>query len=216
MAIGAFFILEFLLSQPYDPTSPKVYGVPQTNVTADFWHTGVEHDTVLGREDPGRYVPPPYTPGYMLRVYETFPGFAFVRLGRWEGVRHQTELLAKRVELQHPLWMQCNVKSTHNYLFRSERTNWRELGRFDKYPTLLSYVTEVIPKRYGTHDIDEAAERYFETNILPFLQLYDPVRHYPYPKLVVQQMSRNPVYQIIERNGALVRHFLGLGYLPVP
>lgn len=202
---------EFLLSQASIPSRPKVYGLPQPNITADFWHTGLEKNSQPGPEHPGRYVPPPFTPGYMLRVYEVFPGFEFVRQGRWEGVRYQKELFKTRVELNYPLWMQCNIKSNRNYLFRSERTNWRQLGDFQRYPSLYSYLMAILPMKYGTKNLDEAACLYLQSAILPFLQTYDPEIYYPYPALVQQQMRVNPIYKIIKQNNKLVRRFVGSG-----
>ncbi|MBV7338396.1 hypothetical protein KFU94_61250 [Chloroflexi bacterium TSY] len=104
--------------------------------------------------------------------------------------------------------MHCNLKSSQNYLYRSERTNWRELGDFTQYPTLESYVRVVIPEKYGTEDLDEAAQIFLREHIYPFVQQYDPEKFYPYPKLVIEQIERNPIYQIVEENGTIVRHFI--------
>lgn len=205
---GEFSILKFrehLLTQERSEI-PKVFSIPQPNLTGDFWHTGVESDNLtLPPSAPGRYVPPPYTPSHMMRVFEVFPGFRFERLGRWEGVRFQDKLRSLAIPLTSPVWMHCNVKSARSYLMRSERTNWRELGDFQTYPCLMSYVKSRIGRKYGTNDLDEAAGLHFENNILPFLQRYDPERWYPYPQLVTRRMKEAANYRIIANGGDLTR-----------
>lgn len=192
---------------------PKIYAVPQANITGDFWHTGIDHNTMaLGKNDPGRYVPPPVSVP-MVRVYEVFPGFKFQRVGRGEGTTFNYLMRFVKRKLAHPLWMHCTLKSSVNLLFRSERTNWRELGDFVTYPTLESYIRSVILQKYGTIDIDEAAEIYLKDFCLPFLQPYDPEKFFPYPDLVQKQIAINPIYQIKNKNGAIMRDFLGTNQL---
>lgn len=209
---GEYSILRFrdrLLSQKKS-LLPKVYAVPQVNIVGDFGHTGVERDSREEEDKTGQYTQAPTSPP-MLRIYEVFPGFQFKRLGRWEGVRFNRLLKKIQITLKHPLWMQCSLKSTRNYLFRSERTNWRELGEFERYPTLESYLQEVIQHKYGTEDIDEAAQQYFQQNICPLLQRYDPEEYYPYPELVKRQMSLNSIYRIVRSDdGRFERRFLGV------
>ncbi len=186
---------------------PLSFGAPLPNLMADFWHTGKERSSIqLGPHDPGRYVPPPIT-GPTLRVYRVFPGFRFMRLGRWEGTSFNRLLRWRRKELDKPLWMHCNIKSDRNYLFRSERTNWRQLGDFKRYPTLESFVQASIKQKYQTVDIDEAAEIYLQNYVYPFLQRYDPQKFYPYPRLVKDQMDKNCIYKITERDGIFHREF---------
>lgn len=180
---------EFLLSQD-GRYFPQVYGAPLPNVTGSFRHTGFERPPEgLGPNDPGRYVPPPITKP-TLRVYEYFPGFKFKRRGRWEATSFFRLLYFMCIKLDYPLWMHCNIKSELNYLYRSERTNWREQGDFNKYPTLHSYVQEQIVKKYGTADLDEAAKIYLNDKFLPFLQVYDPQKYYPYPKLIREHLGQ--------------------------
>jgi glycosyltransferase involved in cell wall biosynthesis len=168
---------------------PLAYGVPTVNVTASFGQTGVERPPAgLGPDDPGRYVPPPVTHP-SLRIYEYFPGFRFRRLGRWEATSFPRMLQLLSTELDHPLWMHCNIKSELNYLYRSERTNWRELGDFKTYPTLDSYVQVQCIEKYGTADLNEAARKFLGERVYPFLQEYDPEKYYPYPRLVLERLA---------------------------
>jgi len=188
---GEYNILNFreILLRQNRLSSPIAYGFRLPNVFGDFRHTGLNQNPgSLGPNDPGRYVPPPVT-FPTLRIYQVFPAFRFKRQGRWEGVRFQRVLNKVRFDLDHPLWMHCNIKSRLSYLFRSERTNWRELGDNRKYPTLETYVREIIQYKYGTSDIDEASQLYFKSQVQPFLQPYDPEKYYPYPRLVREQME---------------------------
>jgi len=202
---------EMLLSQKRS-VLPKIYAHPLPNVTGDFWHTGLERkSSSVGINEPGRYIPPPVTTTGGPRVYEVFPGFRFQRLGRWEGVRFNRLVHALKKKLDYPLWMHCNLKSNRSYLFRSERTNWRQLGDFVTYPTLESYLRAVIQRKYGTSDIDEAAELYLQTNFYPFLQKYNPEKHYPYPELVQEQMQQNPIYKIAQKGNTFTRIYTRQG-----
>jgi glycosyltransferase involved in cell wall biosynthesis len=193
---------------------PGVFGVWLPNVVGDFWHTGLEQPAGgVGPNDPGRYVPPPVSLP-TLRIYEVFPGFKFKRLGRGEGTTFNRMLRAIRTDLDRPLWMHCNLKAARNYLFRSERTNWRELGDYTRYPTLESYVREVIKHKYGTEDIDKATQLHLQRNVSPFLQRYDPEKYYPYPRLVREQMERNCLYKITKHNDTVRWEHFGIDPLP--
>jgi glycosyltransferase involved in cell wall biosynthesis len=199
---------EHLLRQPRGPL-PRVYGAPLPNLNCDFWHTGLEPPAGRpGAEEPGRYVARPMT-APNPRIYEVFPGFKFKRLGRWEGTSFHRMVRFLRRAWPGPLWMHCNLKSDRSYLFRSERTNWRELGDFERFPTLESYLRAKIPEKYQTDDLDQAAERFMQANVYPFLQRYNPEKIAPYPTLVLAQMARNPIYQIVERDGKLGRAYYG-------
>lgn len=175
---------------------PEGYYVPQINVVGDFWHTGKEFGDLNGYSKP------------ILRFYRHYPGMRFQRRGRWEGVRWQNML--KKIEWQKPLWMHCSLKSDMNFFLRSERTNWRENGDFKKYPSIEAYIAESIEERYGTIDFHEAAKRYVHEHVLPHLTTYNEEKFGPYPDFVKKQMSINPGYKIWNRNGIVVRAYLGI------
>jgi glycosyltransferase involved in cell wall biosynthesis len=213
---GDYDITEFrrqLLDQPRS-LIPKAYSLPFANLVADFWHTGLERDTAeIGPHDPGRYVPVPVVKPGRPRIYEVYPGFRFQRLGRGEGARFPRLFRFLKKVVPNPLWMHCNIKSDRVYLYRSERTNWRELGDYRSYPTLHDYVVHTIQRKYGTDDIDEAADIYVRSSILPFLQRYNPGRHYRYPIMVKEQMKAQPVYRVRENAGGFSREYLGAGHV---
>ena len=198
---------EFLLKRKR-ALRPEAVAVPQSNIVGDFWHTGVPMRPGGYRANPERQhvsealVPP------MVRFYRHFPLFQFVRRGRRETVRFRHVL--KVIRWERPLWMHCNIKSDMNLFFRSERTDWRELGDFKRYPTLPAYIQAHVQRKYGTSDLDVAARLYMERHVLPYLEPYDPDRYYPYPRLVQEQMERNPVYKISKSKRGLTRDYLGV------
>ena len=213
---------EYLLSLGRNPW-PLSISVPLANVFGDFLHTGVPHPPKSFvqkirnpyRKDLSRkmedipQVPEPVT-GYRPRIYRYLPFFRFRRMGRWEGVRFHMLYLAGSVRWAKPLWMHCDLKSDMSHFFRSERTNWRQLGDFERFPTLRSYIESIVEEKYGTRDLDEAAGLYMERHVLPYLERYDPEKYYPYPSLVLEQMERNPIYKIYEEGRVLKRRFLGI------
>ncbi|GAI37359.1 unnamed protein product, partial [marine sediment metagenome] len=99
----------------------------------------------------------------------------------------------------------CEIKSVMDYFYRSERTNWREHGDFNKYPTLDSYVRSIIKGKYGTDDIEKACDIYMQKDFYPYLEKYDPEKYYPYPKLIEEQMRKNPIYKIKKKDGRFDR-----------
>ena len=83
---------------------------------------------------------------------------------------------------QAEYWLHCEFKSHDvDFLLRSERTNWREMGDFVKFPSLKSYVESKISQLYGTTDISEAAQIYLEKYVFPYLMDYDADIFLPYP-----------------------------------
>ena len=207
---GKFSILTFreFLLRLENSWRPQAFSVPQSNVVGDFWHTGTPMRPGGYRANPERqHISGPVVEP-MVRFYRHHRGFNFIRRGRRETVRFQE--LFKIRKWPHPLWMHCNIKSDLGYLFRSERTNWRELGDFRRFPTLTSYVKTVINKKYGTTDMNKAATLYMKRHIFPYLQPYDPDKYYPYPRLVREQMSENPIYKIHHSGNRIVRSFCGI------
>ena len=105
--------------------------------------------------------------------------------------------------------MHCSVKSDLNYFYRSERTNWRELGDYDRFPTLKSYIQHIIQDKYGTSSILEATRRYMTGVFLPGLFPYEEELVYPYPRLLKQMMEDFPVYRITKTPSGLMREYHG-------
>lgn len=184
---------------------PTAVTVPQCNVSCDFWHTGVPMRAGGYRANPERqYLAPPVSPP-MVRFYRWFPGFDFVRVGRREYGRWQRFMWLRR--WRTPVWMHCTLKSDMNFFLRSERSNWRELGDFARYPRLIDYVHAVVEQKYGTADLEAAARLYMQRHVYPYLEPYDPQRYFPYPELVREQMERNPVYRIRHVDGCMERTY---------
>jgi len=188
---------------------PQFFGAVLPNVMCDFWHTGktnMNNHRVVNA--PGRYVPPPIT-APNPRIYEFFPGFRFQRIGRWELTSYNRLIRLLQRKKDYPLWMHCNIKSDMAYFLRSERTNWREFSDFNRYPTLMSFITDRIEITYGTQDIDEASEKYMQRNVYPFLKEYNQTQYFRYPKLVKHQIDINPFYRLNNISGAYYREYYG-------
>jgi glycosyltransferase involved in cell wall biosynthesis len=164
---------------------PVVFDTTQVNLVCDYYHTGMSKEK--RGQGKGHYIPPPVT-SYSARIIQYFPGMKFIRRRRWEGVRFQRYL--KHIRLEKPYWFHCEFKSDMDYFYRSERTNWRELGNFKKYPTLGFYVKDVIKDKYGTDDIKKACKIYMQKDFFPYLEKYDPEKYYPYPELIKEQMKK--------------------------
>ncbi len=197
-----------LLNLPRLPI-PQFFGAILPNLMCDFWHTGESRaNDIIGVNEPGRYVPPPIT-GPNPRIYEFFPGFCFQRVGRWEATSYSKLIWFLRRKLDYPLWMHCNIKNDLSYFLRSERTNWREQGDFSRYPTLLSYITDIVETKYDTKDINQAADIYMQTHVYPFLMKYEQDKYFPYPNIVKLQMNSNPIFKLIKKSGAFARDYYG-------
>jgi glycosyltransferase involved in cell wall biosynthesis len=172
---------------------PAVIWVPQPNVFGDFFHTGRPLTGSAAAHPERQYVLDVTSPP-MPRLYQTFPGFAFVRRGRRETTRLLRVMQA--FTWPQPIWMHCTIKSDLNLFRRSERTNWRQRGDYARFPTLDHYIRSIVRERYGTSDPAEASRTYMQRHILPHLERYEVRGRHPYPKLVAEQIERNPIFRI--------------------
>lgn len=199
-------IREEMLKRPRS-LRPEAFSLTLANLAGDFWHTGKPMKPGGQQANQDRwYLQGPVFTGN-LRIYRWYPGMKFQRRGRWEGVRFQP--LIRRFDHPRLVCMHVNLKSDLNFFFRSERTNWRQLGDFKRYPTLQSYIEDIIFEKYGTRDVNEAAAIYMQKHLLPYLMPYDPEKYYPYPPLIEKQMRANPYFKIVNINGQISRKFLG-------
>ena len=129
----------------------------------------------------------------MPRIYLNTNLLKFKRLGRSEGVPHMR--FYRKVTIEQPFWFHCTLKQPQDLFFRSERTNWRELGDYSTYPSLRHYIElRVLPEKYPNLSMEEAIEDYLARGIMPFLQAYDPDQYYPYPHRLRRLMQRKPQY----------------------
>jgi len=191
--LGVEHLRRFVLSIKRS-VSPEVIWVPQVNVFGDFLHTGKPMRPGGSSANPERQYLLDVTSTPMPRVYRTFPGFGFVRRGRRETTRLLR--LMKAMTWPHPVWMHCTIKSDLNLFRRSERTNWRQLGDYTRFPTLDDYIHSILPEKYATSDLAQAASQYMERQVLPHLERYDVRGTHPYPALVLQQLQRNPIFVV--------------------
>ena len=156
---------------------PLAFTISQVTLYYDHLHMGKPRELRRGRG--GKHVQPP-SEVLGARILQRYPFMRFQRNGRWEGVRWQRFLKKKLIKQIY--WLHCEFKSHDvDFLLRSERTNWREMGDFVKFPSLKSYVESKISQLYGTTDISEAAQIYLEKYVFPYLMDYDADIFLPYP-----------------------------------
>jgi glycosyltransferase involved in cell wall biosynthesis len=133
----------------------------------------------------GHYVPPIYTE--MDKIFLNTPLLKFKRMGRTEHIPY-TRLYLK-YKTSNPSFFHLTLKSEENLFYRSERTNWREKGDFETYPTLEDYILNyVLPQKYKTTK-HEAIKKYSKNHVEPYLMKYDEDRNYPYPERIKKEMD---------------------------
>jgi len=163
---------------------PTAFAITQVELFGDFEHVARPVDA-NGVRDMNSCV----TSAHPARIIQRYPGMQFQRRGRWEGVRFQHRLIHKTVET--PYWFHCQIKSSNiDLLLRSERTNWRGIGDFRKFPTVNSYVQSIIEEKYGTADVEEAAKRFIQACWIPQITRYSESAHYPYPRLIREAIEK--------------------------
>ena len=52
---------------------------------------------------------------------------------------------------------------------RVNRNYWRAINDYEKYPTRMDYINSILMEKYGTNDIEKAAEKLWEETITPYL-----------------------------------------------
>ena len=124
------------------------------------------------------YLAPPFTS--MHKIFLNTPILAFQRIGRWEHIPYNRLYWKKNIKGVSFFHLTLNSDAT---LFRrSERTNWREEGDFETYPTLDDYIINyVLPIKYQT-TLADAIKRYITSDVIPYLQQYNEKIYYRYPK----------------------------------
>lgn len=190
---------ELVLAAPRtDP--PSAYRIKQFSLTRDCGTVGIDRSEKP--EGRGKYVQGGWSE-LGARIIQHFNGMSFARVNkRWEGVPGQDGFLSRTLDRAY--WMHCDFKRPVDYLLRSERTNWREHGDFDRYPTLREYLRAVLPEKYGTERLEKAALRYMKQEFDPWVHPYDPATMPPYPETVelagegkLQLFSANIVSKIL-------------------
>lgn len=150
---------------------PTVYYVPQLNVFHDFNMVG-----------DGSYAFLPFDEPLMPRIYSRSMFLKFERLGRNEGVPYI--FFYRKKYLHTPLWLHATIKNPVEVrLSHSWRRDWRELGNYEKYPTLMDYVKAVkLPECYPGLSLNQASEKFYNERVLPSLSLLPKDSKWPVPK----------------------------------
>lgn len=144
-----------------------------------------ERKAVNNKQKEGHYVPPIYTE--MDKIFLNTPLLKFKRMGRTEHIPYSRLYLKYRT--YNPSFFHLTLKSEENLFFRSERTNWREKGDFETYPTLEDYVlNHVLLEKYQSTK-SEAITNYIKKDVEPYLINYEEKKNYSYPERIKKEMD---------------------------
>ena len=165
----------------YNAGIPTVFYVPQLNVFSSYFKIG---------DGKNGFTFHPYNEPLMPRIYSNTKLLQFTRLGRNEGVRYLN--LYRKVKIEKPLWIHATLKTkveirlSHNW-----RRDWRELGDYDKYPTLDNFVDEFcLPKEYGPGvSLEEASKIFYTQNVEPALKDFDFNGKWPIPNALLKKYA---------------------------
>ena len=156
-------------------TYPTLLSVPQLNIFNDI-HTCGENSFAFK----------PYDEPLMPRVFSRSPILKFCRLGRNEGVPYMR--FYRRLKIQNPLWCHFTKKSkidirlSHNW-----RRDWRELGNYKMYPSLLEYVNKVcLPRDYPNLSLEEASIKFYKDEVKPTLRRLPTDGKWPVPNSLLK------------------------------
>ncbi len=159
---------------------PTAFYVEQINIYYKINMTGVSKKLRKKGKDgkfEGHFVPETFS-GYMPRIYLNTPFLNFIRQGRTEGVQFPTSY--RKIFIRQPYWFHVTLKTDEDLFFRSERTNWRELGDFNIYPNLKKYIIKDVLKNKNNLTLEKAIHEYKIKEVLPFLEEYDENTSYPF------------------------------------
>jgi hypothetical protein len=98
-------------------------------------------------------------------------------------------------------YFHVHVKSARRLLLRHLWLEWLGTGDFRTCPTLEAYARAQLPRRWGTEDLDEAADRFTAEWCAPLVPV-DPRVTGPYPELLDLRRTQ-PRYEVIRRNGCV-------------
>jgi glycosyltransferase involved in cell wall biosynthesis len=159
---------------------PVEFHLTLINIYRSIFECGTDRDRRERKADGkvgGHYVPGIYS--RMPKIFLNTPLLKFVRKGRWEHIRF--EKIYRKIKIDRPYIFHLTLNPDLELFRRSERTNWRELGNFDLYPDLDSYIENyVLPVKYKL-PLQEAVKKYIAEDISPYLQKYREEDNYPYP-----------------------------------
>jgi glycosyltransferase involved in cell wall biosynthesis len=160
---------------------PTAFYMEQVNLYYKINMTGISkkfREKQKNGKFKGHFVPETFA-GYMPRIYLNTPFLKFIRQGRTEGVANQT--LYKQIFIEQPYWLHITLKTDKDLFFRSERTNWRQLGNYESYPTLESYIREnVLTNKYSHLTLEGAILKYKAEEVMPYLKEYSQEENYPF------------------------------------
>ena len=127
-----------------------------------------------------KYIPSVYTGRKEARIYSQNPFLRFQRLGRWEGVPGIKWY--KKIDIDKPYWYEVTIRTARSLLLRKARTDWRQLGDYDRFPVVEDYVQNILlPTDYPGLTLEEAATKYINEEVMPKIKPYDEKKYFPLP-----------------------------------
>lgn len=168
---------------------PTAFFMEQVNIYYKINMTGINkkfREIASDGKFYGHFVPEVLA-GHMSRIYLNTPILKFIRQGRTEGVRFPN--IYKQIFIDQPYWFHITLKAKKDLFYRSERTNWRELGDYETYPYLKDYIEQHVLKNKYKATENEAIEQYMKRDVYPYLKEYDHEKYYAYPKRIIDEME---------------------------
>jgi len=104
---------------------------------------------------------------------------------------------------QYHVFHMSSLKSAERILFRKFWIKWRELGNYNKFPTLDDYVVYRIKKDWDIDNFDEAARYHMNKIFCKSLVPYNKERFGDYPELLKEEL-KNPKYKVIYKDGEII------------
>jgi glycosyltransferase involved in cell wall biosynthesis len=163
---------------------PTSFFLEQINIYYKINMTGISKSKKQKQEDgklEGHFVPETLA-GFMPRVYLNTPLLKFIRHGRTEGAKFDS--LYRQIFIEQPYWFHVTLKEDKDLFYRSERTNWRQLGNYETFPYLEDYINNYVLKEKYKCTLTEAIDRYIKCDVLPYLKEYESNSYYPFPKII--------------------------------
>jgi glycosyltransferase involved in cell wall biosynthesis len=119
---------------------------------------------------------------FEARIYSRSRFLKFCRLGRWEGVPHIKWY--RKIKINDVYWFEVTIRSAQALLYRTARTDWRELGDYVRFPTLRDFIRDFYLSRTYPGKSEEEAANEYKKDIMSRIKPYDESRYPPLPQRI--------------------------------
>jgi len=172
---------KFLLNLPKKKLRPKIILLSKVNIDKDFYHTKI-YDSLSDKKLE-------VIRGAYHKIYEYFPLLTFQRFKSVEIGTFRN--LMKKIILKTIYYMHCTIKSNLYLFLRSGRPYWRKIGDYKKYPTIKSYMLDIIKEKYGTNDFNEACKIFMKNREDKDIYIeYKIDKYLPYPEIIKKELKK--------------------------